>query len=96
MVCYRALHVIDAVRGANHLLRLLVSVSDLEVRIIFFVVNENEVIMVYLSCTMETYGDRLPIYQILFIICELCMIVELDWVDAFDVKIVCRRKQIRV
>ena len=85
------LHVTDVVRGGNHLLRLSVSVSDLEVRVILFV-NENAVITVYLSFTMVTYGDRLPIYQILFIIRELCMIVELDWVDAFDVKIVCRRK----
>ena len=76
-------------------MRLSVSVSDLEVRVILFV-NENAIIMVYHSCTMETYGDRFPIYQILFLIRELCLIVELDWVDAFDVKIICRHKQIRV
>ncbi len=51
---------------------------------------------VYRGCTLEFSGVEFPIDLIPIAMRELCVIVGLDWLDAFDAEILCRKKQVRV
>ncbi|KAI3492377.1 hypothetical protein L1887_43158 [Cichorium endivia] len=51
---------------------------------------------VYRGYTLEFSGVEFFIDLIPIAIRELCVIVGMDWLDAFDAKIHCRKKQIRV
>ncbi|KAI3503682.1 hypothetical protein L1887_32131 [Cichorium endivia] len=51
---------------------------------------------VYRGCTLEFSGVEFPIDLIPIAMRELCVIVGMDWLDAFDAEIHCRKKQIRV
>jgi hypothetical protein len=51
---------------------------------------------VYRGCTLEFSGVEFPIDLIPISMRELCVIVGMDWLDAFDAEILCRKKQVRV
>ena len=51
---------------------------------------------VYRGCTLEFSGVEFPIDLIPIAMRELCVIVGMDWLDAFDAEIHCRKKQVRV
>ncbi|XP_052620931.1 uncharacterized protein LOC128126834 [Lactuca sativa] len=51
---------------------------------------------VYRGCTLEFSGVEFPIDLIPIAMQELYVIVGMDWLDAFDVEIHCRKKQVRV
>ena len=51
---------------------------------------------VYRDCTIELVGESFMIDLIPIAMRELCVIVGMDWMDAFDADIGCRRKQVRV
>ncbi|KAI3505496.1 hypothetical protein L1887_27627 [Cichorium endivia] len=51
---------------------------------------------VYRGCTLEFSGFEFPIDLIPIAMRDLCVIVGMDWLDAFDAEILCRKKQVRV
>ncbi|KAL7599837.1 hypothetical protein Lser_V15G25678 [Lactuca serriola] len=51
---------------------------------------------VYRGCTLEFSGVEFPIDLIPIAMRELCVIVGMDWLDAFDAEIHCCKKQVRV
>ncbi|XP_023736044.1 uncharacterized protein LOC111883953 [Lactuca sativa] len=51
---------------------------------------------VYRGCTLEFSGVEFPIDLIPIAMRELCVIVGMDCIDACDVEIHCRKKQVRV
>ncbi|KAL7606054.1 hypothetical protein Lser_V15G20823 [Lactuca serriola] len=51
---------------------------------------------VYRGCTLEFSGVEFPIDLIPIAMRELCIIVGMDWLDAFDAEIHCRKQQVRV
>ena len=51
---------------------------------------------VYRGCTLEFSGVEFPIDLIPIAMRELCVIVGMDWLDAFDAEILCRKRQVRV
>ena len=51
---------------------------------------------VYRGCTLEFSGVEFPIDLIPISMRELCVTVGMDWLDAFDAEILCRKKQVRV
>ncbi|XP_052619541.1 uncharacterized protein LOC111895023 [Lactuca sativa] len=51
---------------------------------------------VYRGYTLEFSGVEFPIDLIPIAMRDLCVIVGMDWLDAFDVEIHCRKKQVRV
>ncbi|KAI3682071.1 hypothetical protein L2E82_50219 [Cichorium intybus] len=51
---------------------------------------------VYRGCTLEFSGVEFPIDLIPIAMRDLCVIVGMDWLDAFDAEILCRKKQVRV
>ncbi|KAI3708525.1 hypothetical protein L2E82_37728 [Cichorium intybus] len=48
---------------------------------------------VYRGCTLEFSGVEFPIDLIPIAMRDLCVIVGMDWLDAFDAEILCRKKQ---
>ncbi|KAL4555554.1 hypothetical protein LXL04_038176 [Taraxacum kok-saghyz] len=51
---------------------------------------------VYRDCTIEICGERFSIDLIPIAMRELCVIVGMDWMEAFQAEIVCLHKQVRV